>query len=84
MAHILATVYGKRVVLIDNDKQGNTSKFFKLHSYDMETIADLLIERKYDTHKAIHSTQYPNLDLISTNMDLLKANLQIIMDPSRQ
>ena len=26
MAHILATDYGKRVLVIDNDKQGNLSK----------------------------------------------------------
>jgi chromosome partitioning protein len=84
MAHILATTYNKRVVLIDNDKQGNTSKFLKLHSYEMPSIADLLIEKKYDTHKVIHHTQYANLDLISANMNLLNANLQIIMDVSRQ
>ncbi|MCL2812811.1 MAG: ParA family protein, partial [Clostridia bacterium] len=32
MAHILATVHGKRVLLIDNDKQGNVSKMFGVHS----------------------------------------------------
>lgn len=26
MAHILATVHSKRVLLVDNDKQGNASK----------------------------------------------------------
>ncbi|MBS6504653.1 MAG: ParA family protein, partial [Clostridium sp.] len=26
IAHILATVYKKRVLIIDNDKQGNTTK----------------------------------------------------------
>ena len=84
MAHILATVYGKRVLLIDNDKQGNTSKFFKLHSYNMLTMADVLNEKKFDTHKAINHTQYTNLDIISANMNLLNANLKIIMDVSRQ
>ena len=84
MAHILATVYEKRVLLIDNDKQGNTSKFFGLHSYDMLTMADVLNEKKFDTHKAIFNTQYINLDVISANMNLLNANLKIIMDVSRQ
>jgi len=84
MAHILATVYNKRVLLTDDDKQGNTSKFFKLHSYDMLTIADLLVEKNFDIRKVINHTQYPNLDLISANMNLLNANLKIMMDVSRQ
>ena len=83
-AHILATVYNKRVLLIDNDKQGNTSKFFKLHSYDMASMSNLLVEKKFDTHKAINHTQYANLDVISANMNLLNANLKIILDVSRQ
>lgn len=84
MAHILATVYGKRVLLIDNDKQGNTSKFFKLHNYEMLGMADLLTEKKFDTYKVINHTQYANLDVISANMNLLNANLKIILDVSRQ
>jgi len=84
MAHILATVYGMRVLLIDNDKQGNTSKFFKLHSYEILSMADVLTEKKIDIHKAIHHTQYDKLDVISANMNLLNANLKIIMDVSRQ
>ncbi len=84
MAHILAAVYEKRVLLIDNDKQGNTSKFFGLYGYDKPSIADLLTERNYDITKVINHTPYRNLDLISANMNLLNANLKIILDPSRQ
>lgn len=84
MAHILASVYGKRVLLIDNDKQGNTSKFFKLHSNERPGMADLLVENKFETHKAIYHTQYVNLDVISANMHLLNANLRVILDSSRQ
>jgi len=84
MAHILSSAYNKRVLLIDNDKQGNTSKFFKLHNYETPSVADVLVEKKFDIKKAIHHTQYHNLDLISANMNLLNANLKIIMDVSRQ
>lgn len=31
VAHILATVHGKRVLLVDGDKQGNTSQYFRLY-----------------------------------------------------
>lgn len=84
VAFILAVVYGFRVLLIDNDKQGNTSKFFGLHSYDRPSIADLLTEKNYDIRKVINQTEYNNLHLISANMHLLNANLKVILDPSRQ
>ena len=31
VAHILAQVHGYRVLLVDNDKQGNANKFFDLY-----------------------------------------------------
>lgn len=45
IAHILAANYKARVLLIDNDKQGNASKFFELHSYDLPSVADVLTGR---------------------------------------
>lgn len=83
IAHILAVVHGKRVLLVDNDKQGNASKMFNLHSYDKPSIAELMIERDPLITKIIQRTDYPNLDLIPANMNLLKANLQVLMDSSR-
>lgn len=84
MAHILATVHGQRVLLLDNDKQGNCSKFFRCHSYEHPSCAEVLTERNYDTRKAIQKTDYANLDIITANMTLLNANLKIILDCSRQ
>ena len=43
IAYTLVAVHGKRVLLIDNDKQGNTSKFFGLYNYEHDGIAELLI-----------------------------------------
>ena len=42
MAHILAKDYGKRVLVIDNDKQGNLSKACGVWSYDNLSLADIL------------------------------------------
>lgn len=86
LAHVLATVHGKRVLLIDNDKQGNTSKFFGVHSYDQNhlSIADVLMDLHISIKSAIKTTAYNNIDVISANMNLLRANLQVILDPSRQ
>lgn len=84
LTHILATVHEKKVLLIDNDKQGNSSKFFGVHGYEKETMADVLINPHYAIKNAIQNTKHQNLDIIAANMNLLKANLQVILDPSRQ
>lgn len=74
MAHILATVHEKRVLLIDNDKQGNISKMFGLHSYDDLSVTDVLMERHNDINEIIVPTRYPTLDVLPANMTLLEAN----------
>ncbi len=83
IAHILATVYGKKVLLIDNDKQGNASKMFNMHNYDEKSIADVMTVRNIDVKEVIFPTSYENLSLISANMNLLKANLEVMLDQSR-
>ena len=40
MAHILAAVHGCKVLLIDNDKQGNASKILNRHSYCLLYTSD--------------------------------------------
>ena len=82
-AYILNAVHGKRVLLIDNDKQGNTSKFFGLHSYDHKSLADLLTVRGLGIRDVIRNTEYSGLDVIPANMNLLRADKEILMDSSR-
>ncbi len=74
IAHILATVHNKRVLLVDNDKQGNISKMFGVHSYDNMSITDILMERFNDIHEIITPSQFIRLDIIPANMTLLEAN----------
>lgn len=82
IAHILATVHKKRVLLIDNDKQGNVSKMFGVHDYDAPSIADILTQRKSILEVA-KNTRHENLSVVPANMNLLKANLEILLDTTR-
>ena len=84
MAHILATVHSKRVLLVDNDKQGNASKMFGLHSYEEMSVAEVLTDKAPDMEGIIAPTRYENLDLIPANMNLLRANLAVMVDNTRQ
>lgn len=83
MAHVLATFYNKRVLLVDNDKQGNTSKAFGVHSYDDKSISDVLTARRLDPREAIKKTRFQNIDVMPANMTLIRANMEVLMDSTR-
>lgn len=80
MAAILATKYGKRVLLIDADSQCNTTEFFGGET-DEETLASLLRysgKRELDkdlVYAAIQSTGIENLDLIPADDTLMDMDL---------
>ncbi len=82
-AHILAVVHDKKVLLVDNDKQGNVSKMFNRHSYDKPSVSAVMTVRGLNVNEVIRKTDYPNLDIIPSNMTLLKANLEVMLDSSR-
>lgn len=44
-----------RVLVVDNDKQGNCSKTFGVHSYDRMSIADLMLDRDADLGEVIRT-----------------------------
>ena len=83
MAHILAKDYGKRVLVIDNDKQGNLSKACGVWSYDNLSLADILTGEAGIT-EVIQTTQNPLLNAVPANMHLLTANLMVIKDEDRE
>jgi len=87
IAYILNKRHNKRVLLIDNDKQGNTSKFFKCHDYSRPTIAEVLTEKDpntlRDALRSLNSASEPWLDLLPANMNLLRAEKEILLDVSR-
>lgn len=79
MAHILGKFHGKRVLLMDNDKQGNASKAYAVHSYELPSVADILTGSR-DILEVIRKTDFDFVDVIPANMHLLTANLEIIMN----
>lgn len=83
IAHILATVHNYRVLVLDNDKQGDASKIFNRHDYDSEGMAEIMLDRNVNVESMIQRTDYKNLDIITANMTLLNANLQVMLDQSR-
>ncbi len=72
-AHILAAVHHKHVLLVDADKQGNASRYFKLYG-EQDGTAALLGPEVADIAAAIYPTEYKGLDIITSNMDLYTAD----------
>ena len=72
MAHILAALHRKKVLLVDGDKQGNASRYFQVYG-EHDGTAALLLADGLDTEsveRTIYWTGYNGLDIITSNMDL--------------
>lgn len=74
MAHILSG-YGKSVLLVDNDKQGNLSKLFSAYQDETESGAAKLLRGWYQEVNSLRVAHpgYACLDIIPANMSLLQA-----------
>lgn len=81
-AYILSAVFNYKVLVIDNDKQGNASKYLGRYSERKEGIAGIMVNRHPDVKNLICHTEYEGLDIIPANMKLLEANLKVQLDQS--
>lgn len=79
VAHILAAVHHKRVLLVDGDKQGNASRYFRLYG-EQDGTAALLLNPERDTADVVYSTEYKGLDVITSNMDLYTTDRKLWAD----
>ena len=55
MAYSFAAYRNKKVLLIDNDKQGNISKFMRRQDYAKKSLSDILSETA-NIHEVIRDT----------------------------
>ena len=82
IAYIL-TQRGYKVLLVDNDKQGDCSRGLNRRTQDGEGIDRIMVDRHPDMYKLIRHTDYVNLDIITANLGLLTANMEVTMDRVR-
>lgn len=82
IAYIL-TARGYRVLLVDNDKQGDCSRGLNRRTSDGDGIDRIMTDRHPDMQSLIHATDYENLDIITANLGLLTANMEVTMDRVR-
>ena len=83
LAYILAVRYGKRVLLIDNDKQGNLSKTLGIYDPEDEYTMAEVMDMRFSSG-LIHQTGNERISAIPANMNLLTANTRAVLDYSRK
>lgn len=69
----------KSVLVVDLDKQGNTSKFFGVLDYDQPSVAEIMLG-VCRAPGAVVDTNLAAVNLIPCDMRMLKANRMILMD----
>ena len=82
IAYILTT-RGYKVLLVDNDKQGDCSRGLNRRTSDGDGIDRIMTDRHPDMSHLIHKTDYEGLDIITANLGLLTANMEVTMDRVR-
>lgn len=86
VAHMAASVYGKKTLLVDMDPQGNASSRFSQTNYTQillnilngnvrseDGVENLLLDDNADPHDYIKQTKYENLDIIPSCQTLSEA-----------
>lgn len=82
LACILAEKHDRRVMVMDLDKQANTSKFFRCFDPEKKSMADVLtIEATLD-EVIIHPVQF-NVDVVPCCMDMIFANQRVTLETVR-
>ena len=70
---------GRRVLVIDLDKQANTTKYYNRLDYHVADVGDVLTG-KASVAMAMRGTEEKNVLILPANMSLLTANREIMLD----
>lgn len=79
LAGILASDFNKKVLVVDNDQQGNASQFFCVFDPELPGTAEILCMEE-SISDCIRHTSNANLDVLPANMNLAAANRQLMVE----
>ncbi len=68
---------GRRVLLVDCDKQGNASRFFSCNCKNKNSLSDVLTGDA-DIKGAVYLTSYSNTDKMAPTLEVLPADMSLI------
>lgn len=84
IAYMLGQEQGKRVLILDGDPQGDTSKTFGRYEPEGIGMSELLehhqcVGGRYRTAELIQPTEYENLDIIPANGYLMRTDMNLLL-----
>jgi len=82
LGYLLSQGEKKNVLLLENDKQGNLAKLFGRYNRNGLCPTAQLLMRRGTAEEVSEETDYPGLDIISANMSLLTAGIELQKDNS--
>lgn len=77
-------ISGKKVLLIDADPQGNTTSGYGINKKNVTNSSYHVLTSACKAEDAIVKTQYKNVDVIPSSMDLAAAEIDLIELENRQ
>lgn len=80
MAESLTERYHKRVLIFDNDKQGNISRLFHLYNGEIVPGACVALKSRNLVRGTIQKTEVPDMDLVNCNYFMELAENEIRAD----
>lgn len=84
IAYMLGEEQGKRVLVLDGDPQGDTSKTFGVFEPDGIGMSELLEKHEcvggtYKTSDLIRPTEYSHVDIIPANGYLMQTDMNLLL-----
>ncbi|MDE7200591.1 MAG: ParA family protein [Lachnospiraceae bacterium] len=84
VAYILGEKYGKRVLVLDGDPQGDTSKTFGVYEPEGIGLSELLerhikVGGNYRTSDLVKTTRYEHIDIIPANGYLMQTDMNLML-----
>lgn len=80
MAMILNSIHNKKVLIVDNDMQANTSKFFNVCDYERKSMEDVLRDESVNVREIIRYTDIDGIHVLPANMNLDAAAVDLLLD----
>lgn len=82
MAGVLAVEFNKKVLVVDNDQQGNASQLFCVFDIDASGTAEVLCMEE-NIRDCIRKSNKPNIDVLPSNMNLAAANRELMVESGK-
>lgn len=81
MADLLAKE-GKRVLIVDNDKQGNASRTFDCFSEE-DRVGSMYMLKEGNMKQCVKNTGNVNIDIVTCNLTMESAEKDVLMDKTK-